>query len=304
MNRKIVLSLSLILMTAASLLGQEQKPDGRMVTDSGFYQSVYNLRPVLLKKHKMLLNTQLVFPRFYKMYNPKQQSIGKVPSYMVLNEFYFNTLFTYGLSDSWNIYTVIPVVDIHHYSPMGIQKGVGLGDMQLGVTYRLLGKNKRTSDFLSAELKTTFPTGKSQLTAQDYPTGLGSFRFMLALNGLHKFNNFDLWYTGYYEYRTNHSGITAGDETGLFVTLQKSIATELGEFGLEGGLNTYFNFKDTKSGVEVPNSKDYAVNLYVGGWYKYLNLMYIRFGVPYSIYQNSAWMTKYQVMVQFDFLLN
>ncbi|RLD89024.1 MAG: hypothetical protein DRJ09_07290, partial [Bacteroidetes bacterium] len=199
---------------------------------------------------------------------------------------------------------VLPVVDIHHYSPMGIQKGIGLGDVQLGAVWQLLNGTGTRKDFLSLELKTTFPTGKSTMTAQDYPTGLGVFRFMLSVNGLHKFNKFDLWYSGYYEYRTNHSDITTGDETGLFVTLQKTFPTEIGHFGVEGGLNTYYNFTDYKNGSEIPNSKDYAVNLYVGGWYKYLNLMYIRFGVPYSVFQNNAWMTKYKVMIQFDFMLN
>ena len=303
MDRKKILLFSWILMVTTSLFGQEQGKNDSTAVNTVFYQSVYNLRPVLLKKNKMLLNTRLDFPRFYKMYYAKQQAIDKVSPYMVMNEFYFNTYFTYGLSDKVNLYTVIPIADIHHYSPMGIQKGVGFGDAQLGATYQITnadtGKN-----FLSAELKTTFPTGKTDYSMQDYPTGLGSFRFMAAINGLTKLTRCNLWYTGYYEYRTNHSGITAGDETGLFVTLQKPFNFSVGKFGIEYGLNGYYNFSDSKSGVEIPNTQDYAVNLYAGGWYRYLEKVYIRFGVPYTVYQNAAWLTRYQVMLQLDFLLN
>ncbi len=303
MNRKSIISLGIMLMLVSSLFGQDSIRTLKTKSDTAFYQTVYNLRPVLLKKHKMLLNVRLDFPRYYKMYNAKQQAITKVPSSMVLNEFYFNTYFTYGLTDRWNVYTMLPIVDIHHYSPMGIQKGVGLGDVQLGAVWQFLNGTATMKDFLSLELRTTFPTGKSMTTAQDYPTGKGAFRFMLSVNGLHKFDKFDLWYSGYYEYRTNHSGINTGDNTGLYVALQKSFLTEVGNFGVEGGLNGYYNFKDTKAGAVIPNSKDYAVNLYVGGWYKYLNLIYIRFGVPYTVYQNDAWMTKYRIMLQFDYLI-
>lgn len=142
------------------------------------------------------------------------------------------------------------------------------------------------------------------MSQTEYPTGNGSFGFLLGVNGLHKFRKFDLWYTGYYEYRTNHSGIKAGDETGIFGTIQKPFYTKIGSFGVEGGLNAFYNFKSTKGGNEIPNSKNYSFDLYAGGWYKYLNKVYLRFGVPYSIYQNGAWMTKYRVMIQFDFLLN
>ena len=303
MSGKRILLLSLILSISATLFGQKQaeRIDTTSI-DTVFYQSVYNLRPVLLKKNKILVNTRFNFPRFYKMYILQQNKIAKVPPYIVLNEFYFDTYFTYGYSDKINIYTVIPIADIHHYSPMGVQKGVGFGDVQLGATYQITradtGKN-----FLSGELKITFPTGKTAYSMQDYPTGLGSFRFMAVINGLTKFENFNLWYTGYYEYRTNHSGITAGDETGLFITIQKPFNLNVGNFGIEYGLNGYYNFSDKKSGTQIPNTQDFAVNLYFGGWYKYLDKFYIRFGVPYTVFQNNAWLTKYNVMIQLDYLL-
>ncbi len=305
MKKKMLALISLALFAFTTVTAQDIERQQAVKQDSLFYQSVYNLRPVLINKHQMLVNFQLDFPRYYKVYNPKQNSLAKVPSVVVLNEFYFNTFFTYGISDKWNVYAVLPVVDVHHYSPMIFKSGIGFGDIQLGIDYQLLGKKSNRKDFLSLELKNTLPTGKyKNLSNTDYPTGLGSFRFMLALNGLHKFKALDLWYTAYYEYRTNHSGLSIGDETGFFITLQKSFPTSLGDFGIEGGLNSYYNFKDSNQGKEIPNSKDYTVNLYAGGWYKYLDKFYLRFGVPYAVYQNNSWMTKYQVMIQFDYLIN
>ena len=135
MNKKIVILIILIFIEVSSLLAQNIATVDTARENSGFYQSIFNLRPVLIGKGKMLLNAQLEFPRYYKVYNPTTNALSKLPSVMVLNEFYFNSLFTYGLSDRWNIYINVPFVDIHHYSPMVIQSGIGIGDMQLGADY-------------------------------------------------------------------------------------------------------------------------------------------------------------------------
>ncbi len=304
MSGKRILLFSWILTVSVSLFGQQKKEGINTVgVDTVLYQSVYNLRPVLLKKNKILVNTRLDFPRFYKMYIQQQKKLTKVPSYIVLNEFYFNTYLTYGVSNKINFYTIIPLVDIHHFSPMSIQKGVGLGDAELGGTYQIT-KSDTGKNILSGELRITFPTGKTTYSMQDYPTGIGSFRFMAAINGLTKLKHCNLWYTAYYEYRTNHNGINAGDETGLFITIQKPFNLSIGNFGIEYGANGYYNFYDSKSGTKIPNTQDYAVNIYAGGWYRYLEKIYIRFGVPYSVFQNNTWFTKYRVLLQLDYLIN
>jgi len=52
-------------------------------------------------------------------------------------------------------------------------------------------------------------------------------------------------------------------------------------------------FKDKRNGTYIPLTDDYAVNLIVGwhGTY-YLKDLYLRFGVPYTIYQNKAGFTN------------
>ncbi len=304
--KKLKLLLSLFVLLAFKAGAQNFEKENKQTDTLQFYQSVYNLRPVLLHKGQMLANLQLVFPHFYKIYNPQTKSIGKVSDKLVLNESYFDGYFTYGLSGKVNLYALLPMVNVHHVSPMLIQTGVGVGDIQTGIDYQLSGFDKNKNNALSVEFAITFPTGRYNnidWSKGEYPTGLGSFRFKPVINGLHKFTKLDLWYSVYYEYRTNHSGVKKGDEAGFYSALQKKIQTPVGQFGVEGGLNGYYNFKDTKGGNEVPQSSDYALDIYAGGWYKYLNRFYLRFGVPFSMYQNGAWFTKYKVMVQVDYLI-
>lgn len=301
----IVLTLFLIMGYGRLAKAQSAEQSSKQQDSTQLYQSAYNIRPVLLHKGQMLASLQLRFPRFYKTYNPKEKAYGKISDKIVLSEAYFSGYFTYGISNKINIYAMLPMVNIHHYTPMRFQTGIGFGDIEIGGNYQLLGLENSSKNALSVEMAFRLPTGKyKNLAADAYPTGLGSFGLTPRINGLHHFNKFDLWYSAYYEYRTDNGNKHNGDQTGLFVSLQKSYHTTLGEFGLEGGLESYYNFTDKQNGKALANTEDYAANLYVGGWYKYLDKFYLRFGVPYSIYQNSTWLTKYQVMIQFDYLIN
>ena len=136
----------------------------------------------------------------------------------------------------------------------------------------------------------------------EYPLGLGAFRFKGDVTGLHRFQNLDMIYSIYYEYRTPNSvGLEVGDETGAYLTLQKQLNTSYGNFGLEGGAFGSWNFKDKKNGTSIAHTDDYTANLFIGAWYNYLKDFYIRFGVPYTIYQNKSWLTKYEVLIQLDY---
>jgi len=286
------------------IYSQNTQNTDTILHDTITYVSVQNLRPVLLKKGGIQFSLGIDFPRFYKSYNSKTKRMEKINPHFIFNETYFNGYFTYGLTDKVNIYGILPVVNIHHYTPMKIQEGVGFGDIKIGMDYQIVGIKDSSDDVLSAELRVTLPTGRhDNLAPTDYFTGNGSFGFMLLLNGLHKFDKNNLWYSVYYDYRTNHHGIQAGDETGIFLTMQHPYYTKFGNFGLEYGTYFYYNFYDKISGNISPMTRDYSANLYLGAWYKYLDKYYIRFGVPYSVYQNGAILTKYQVMVQFDYLI-
>ncbi|MCD6577989.1 hypothetical protein J7L48_00770, partial [bacterium] len=261
---------------------------------------------VLLHERKMMFNLGLRFPEYFKDYNGMTGKIEDVNPNILLNESYFNGLFTYGLSDNFNIYGIVPIVNIHHYSPMIFKEGVGLGDIKIGGDYQLVKLKENNPDYaMSIEIKFSFPTGQyDDLTASDYPTGRGNYGIGFFLNSVHMFNTANFLWTAYYDYRTDYNGIQSGDETGLFLIMQHPFNTSFGNFGIEYGSHLYYKFADEKGGIDLPNSEDYSVDFYLGGWYEYLDDFYFHFGVPHSLYQNGEFFTKYQIIVQFDYLIN
>lgn len=295
--------IGFLVFANSGLYAQGSTPAKDTTTSGDASLSILNLRPVLLNKGQALVSLRAAFPNFYKSFNATAGKPVKLPSYLALSEAYFNTYLTYGLSGKWNVFMMVPVADIHHYSPGGEVSGVGFADVEAGVDYRLINGQKGGNNGLAARLTLGFPTGRYQnLSGTQYPLGLGSFRFRAALTGIHQYTKVQMIYSAYYEYRTNRLGISMGDETGAYLLFRKPIETAYGRFGLEGGAYTYWNFSDKNNGTVVPNSRDYSINLYVGAWFQYLKKFDIRLGVPYSIYQNKAWMTQYQAMLQLDYL--
>ncbi len=301
--RKIILLITGFIFLFASV-GRSQedavKTDPSGVSDISL--SIFNnVRPLMLKKGQVLINFRSSFLNYYKIYSQQTGKPEKIPSVVVWNESYFNGYVTYGLSDKWNLFLELPFANIHHYSPMGRVSGVCFGDIKAGVDYQLM---KKAGDALAARVTLGFPTGTyKNLDAGQYPTGLGSFTFKAQLSGMHQFKKVQMLYSGYYDYRTNRQGISTGDETGLWLIFRKPFKTGFGLFGIEGGTTAYWNFADKKDGAVLPNTADYSVDLYVGGWFQYMKKFNIRFAVPYSIYQNNSWLTRYTVMIQFDYLL-
>ncbi len=304
MKRQIFLVIvSFLFLANFNGYAQENFLSGDSTTSGDVSLTIFNLRPVLLKKGQVLINFQAVLPNYYKSYSAASGKPEKLPSYLVLSEAYFNGYLTYGISDKWNVFVSLPFTDIHHFSPMGEVKGVGFGDIKTGFDYQLLDGNNNSKDALAARITFGFPTGRYQnLGTTKYPLGLGSFSFEASLNGMHHYQKTDMIYSAYYAYRTNRLGISMGDETGAYLIFRKPLNTSFGSFGLEGGAYTYWNFADKKSGSVLPNTRDYAFNLYAGAWFQYLKKINLRVGLPYSIYQNKSWLTKYQVMVQIDYL--
>jgi hypothetical protein len=304
MNKKSILLLfNLLLIIVKPSAGQKQDTIKDTVQmDKAAFISVLNLRPVQLKKNGMLLSFQTEFPEFYKTFNPKTRNNEKVPGTIAINEAYYYGHVVYGFSDRVNLFALLPVASVNHYSPNGTTSGKGFGDIKLGGSYSLIDL-KDNLNSLTSSLAIGLPTGKyKNLLPYEYPLGLGAFRFKGDLTGLHRFKRLDMVYSVYYEYRTNNSnGLNVGDETGAYLTLQKQLNTEYGNFGLEGGIYAYWNFKDRKNGSVLLHTNDYAGNLYIGGWYNYLKNFYIRFGVPYTVYQNNSWLTKYEVLLQLDY---
>ncbi len=304
MKKKVFpLLFGLLLNIAWSSSGQnpEAIPDTSLVAKPVVI-SVLNLRPVMLSKQRILFSLQAEYPEFYKYSNSKSGKIERVPETSVLNEAYYFGHIYYGLTDRINLVAILPVTSIHHYSPFATIIGKGFGDFEIGGRYKLLYP-KNSGNSLNAGLTIGFPTGKyKNLSLNEYPLGLGAFRFKGDITGLHRLKNLNMIYSVYYEYRTNNSeGLHVGDETGACLTFQKEINTEYGNFGIEGGVYGFWNLKDQKNGTNIPYSDDYAANLFIGAWYNYLKDFYLRFGVPYTIYQTKSWLTKYEVLIQLDY---
>jgi hypothetical protein len=304
MKKKMILLLcGLLLFTVMSSSGQnpETLQDTCLVKKPVFI-SVLNIRPVTLNKRRILFSLHAEYPEFYKYTDPKSGETVRVPETTVLNEAYYFGHIIYGLTDRSNLFTILPVSSVHHYSPSGTIIGKGFGDIVLGGIYSLFD-SKNFENSLTTSIAVGLPTGKyKNIGSYDYPLGLGAFKFKGDVTGLHRFNVLDMMYSVYYEYRTDNSeGLHVGDETGANLTFQKQINTSYGNFGLEGGVYGYWNFKDKKNGTYIPHTDDYEVNLIVGAWYNYLKDLYLRFGVPYTIYQNKSWLTKYKVLIQLDY---
>ncbi len=307
MNKKLIVVITGFLMLVnINLVAQKStliKKD-TIVSSGSSLMTILNLRPVLLTKGQSLLSFRVDFPNIYKVYNPATGKLEKLSPVVALSEMYFNSYATYGLSDRWNLFAMIPVADIHHFSPMGEVSGVGFGDVEAGADYRIFKGKKDEKSSLAARMTLGFPTGHfKHLSDTQYPLGLGSFRIRAAVTGLYQYTKVQMIYSAYYEYRTNRLGVRTGDQTGGNLIFRKPIETAVGRFGLEGGSYAYWNFSDKKNGEVVPLSQDYAVILYVGAWYQYLKKLDIRFGVPYNIYQNKSWITQYRIQFQIDYLL-
>ena len=302
MKTRMILHLfgALVLLVRPSI-GQnsEALPDTGLNNKPAF-NSILNIRPETLGKHAILFSFQAKFPEYYKYFNPKSGNTEQVPKALVINEAYYNGQAIYGLTDRVDLYAMLPVASVHHYSLSGTIAGKGFGDIVLGGNYSLL--NSPQNSFTTG-LSLGFPTGKYKNTGlNDYPLGLGSFRFKGDITGLHRFNNLDMVYSTYYEYRTdNADGLNVGDEVGAYLTFQKQFNTRYGNFGIEGGAYGLWNFKDKRNDAYIPWSDNYEGNVMIGGWYKYLENFYLRVGVPYTIYQNQSWSTKYTVLIQLDY---
>ena len=300
------LFLLLLFMTGNSVLAQKQskKENGKQPKD--FFISTYQFHPHLLKKNAWLIDFSTEIPKFYKYYNPKLGKIAPKMPVVVLNEAYFNAHFLYGLNANLNLYVNLPFKDFHHYSPMMFQKGVGFGDLQTGVVYgNLLGEPHH----LTLEAQINWPTGIYKHDMQTLNTGTGAFGFQVGLNGLENLqpNKHDAWefaYHAYYNYLVSTDNIDKGMETGATALFRKPFHTHYGYFGLENAFNFQYHSPYKAGQKTLPNTELTQFDVSIGGWYQFLNNFYLRLSVPYTLYQNQAYLTKYSVVIQLDYKFN
>jgi len=302
-----IFSLFVSMLTVCQLYGQQvDSLQENAVDTTDFFITAYNFHPELLTKGKYLFDFNADMPKYFKYFNPMKNLIEKKMSVVVINDAYFNGHLLYGISNKVNLTVNLPFVDSHHYSPLMFQKGVWFGDLQTGLCFGNLLKGKSS---LVAETDIILPTGSHKHQMQSIDTGEGAFGFQLKLNGLTPLQNtganaWQMAYSASYNYMYSIDNIKQGNEAKAYLLLQKPLHTDFGYFGWETGFIFQYNTADKMGEISLPNSNLTQFDLNIGGWYRFLDNFYLRFAVPYTIYQNKAYLTKYSVIMQLDYLFN
>ena len=264
--------------------------------------TAFDLKPQVLAQSDLMVRLNLTLPGYFKTRNLLTGKMEKLSDKVVLNEMTAAATVDYGLTPRLTLYAQVPVSDIHHYSPMGEVSGKGFSDIGIGGYYNLAGNALSKNEF-TANLSLFLPTGQNKnLTPAEYPLGMGVVRVKGALTGLYRMANSTLLYSGYYEFRPkNSSGVNLGDNMGLTLMKENYFNTSYGNFGLEYGVFSSYTMYDKKSGTKIIHSSDFSAGAFAGGFFEYLNKLYLRFDLPYNVYQDGAFFTKYVVMVQLDY---
>ena len=289
-NRLLVVFLSFL---SFSLYAQDTIQDN-LIFRRDFY-STTSLRPVNIPKGEMFFSLNAAFPKYFKVYNPQSASIDKISPKVVYNEMNLCLTSIYAITSKLNIIAYIPFSDHHYYTPVMYLKGIGLGDIRLAVNYNFLNNEKSS---MSALLEVGVPTGKNQnLSAGELPLGSGAFIGKAEFSGLKDFEKWQLIYSLAYEYYSvNSAGIDVPDLIHTSVFAQKTYRTNYGNFGVEGGTQI---FAQPSSAF----SNTINADLFAGAYYAYTNNFNIHIAFPYTIYQNTVFLTKYNMVVQLDYKL-
>ena len=293
-------SLLVLVLMSIQLQGQTSTPadTGRKYT---YFFSALNIRSQVIENHSFMVRLNAEIPNYFKWMNAKTGKMEKLSDKSIMNEMLLTASVDYGMTPKLSLFAQIPFSFIHHYSPMGEVSGSGLSDIVAGAYYNLLG-NAETTNVLTTEGSVYFPTGKTKnLTVSNYPTGLGVFRLRGDVSVLHRLNTSTIGLSGYYEYRANNDSVNVGDVLGLNILKQDYFNTSFGNFGLEYGAFSAYQFKNSKRGTDIQNTDDFSSGAVIGGYYEYLSHLFLRFDIPYTIYQNKSFLTKYQVLIQIDY---
>lgn len=302
MKKKLGILISLMQLFAFQAFGTSFLSVADSVTKDKITVSVLNLRPEALAKNNLLIRLKLDFPEYRRTLNTATGEMENISKNAVLNEMLVNAYIDYGISGKLTLYTQVPVSDIHHYSPEGVITGKGIGDIGFGFGYMLMNNNSGNNT-ITGEETIFFPTGKSNnANPSDFPPGMGIVRFKSAITGMLGSDNSAIIYSGYYEFRpVSNSDINIGDEFGMTIIKQNYYKTKYGTFGIEYGGFTSYKTKDKSAGIKESHSGDYEIDAFAGGWFEYRDNLFLRFGLPYSIYQNGSPLTKYDLLFQLDY---
>ncbi len=292
----------LLLWTAGNAFAQTQPEKGAGKQPDDFFISTYTFHPQLLARKAWLIDFSSDITKFFKYYNPMAGKIAPKMPVVVLNEAYFNAHIAYGLSAKVNLFVDLPFADLHHYSPMMFQKGVGFGDVQTGLVF---GNLLKGNHHLSVEAQISWPTGIYMLKKQVLNTGRGAFGLQAGLSGLENLqtraDGWQLAYHAYYNYLISIDKIKKGPEAGATLLFRKPYHTRYGYFGMENGWDFQYRTPYKAGPKTLPMTGLTQFNVSIGGWYEFLKHWYLRMAVPYTLYQNKAFLTKYSIIFQLDY---
>ncbi len=264
------------------------------------YRSIFGIQKSVLDPGNLYFDFAGDMVSHLKIYDQTKNTYVVKPSTMVYNDVALNSFVAYGLSQNLTMFGEIPLRSVHVYSLNPTLTGKGFGDLQLGGTLNFL--DTRGPSSLDATLSTTLPIaadtppGKGQ-----YALGVNAIQFTASVDGYNPVGTYGLLYSAYYNYVGNDGSLNYGDWTGAYLLLDKYSATPFGNFTFDAGLNAAYKFDDRISGSPVNNSYDYYLNVLAGITYYYSHRLDFRIGVPYTIYQKSAWFTGYSVLLGVEY---
>ncbi len=266
------------------------------------YRSVFGIQRGVLDPGNLYFNFTGDMATHLKVYDQATNTYVVKPATTVFNDVALNTFVGYGLTRNLTVFGEIPLKSVHLYSLNPALIGKGFGDMKLGGTLNIIRDTE--SEEMDATLSTTIPIaadtppGKGQ-----YALGINAIQFTGSVDGYNPLGTYGLLYSAYYNLVGNDGSLNYGDWTGAYLLVDKYTATPFGNFTFDAGLNGAYKFDDRVSGSPVANSYDYYLNVLADITYYYSHGLDFRVGVPYTIYQKSAWFTGYSVLLGVEYQL-
>ncbi len=266
------------------------------------YRSIFGIQKSVLDPGNLYFDFTGDMVNHLKIYDQTKSTYVVKPSTMVFNDVALKGFVGFGLTRDLTVFGEIPLRSVHLYSLNPTLTGKGFGDLQLGGTLNFVSYARGTA--LDATLSPTLqvaagtPPGKYQ-----YALGVNAIQFTGSVDGYNPVGTYGLLYSAYYNLVGNDGSLNYGDWTGAYLLVDKYAATPFGNFTFDAGLNGAYKFDDRISGNPVVNSYDYYLNVLADITYYYSHGLDFRVGIPYTVYQKSAWFTGYSVLLGVEYQL-
>jgi hypothetical protein len=266
------------------------------------YRSVFGIQKGVLDPGTLYFDFTGDMVNHLKIYDQTKNTYVVKPATTVFNDVALNSFVGYGLTPNLTVFGEVPLRSVHLYSLNPTLTGKGFGDLQLGGTVNFT-RDPRGTD-LDATLSTTIPIAADTPPGKaEYALGVNAIQLTGSVDGYNPIGTYGLLYSAYYNFVGNNGSLNYGDWTGAYLLLDKYSATQFGTFSFNAGLNAAYKFDDRVSGSTVKNSYDYYLNVLAGITYYYSHGLDFSVGVPYTIYQKSAWFTGYSVLLGVEYQL-